>query len=1122
MKRRRPAILASLTALLTAGACLASGGSAIAANAPGWEVQSHSYPANMVPGRPATIAVNVDRFGSSSAPEGATLTDTLPVGVEGVSEGGWTCNGGSPETCSMSLPEFGAGDVHEFLLKVNVSAGAPEGPVTNTAGISGGGTPATLQISTKPIRFGFGHADAWFSNADGTIDTQAGTHPYAFTFNYDVNTDANSQPVEGEIRNLTFNLPTGFVGDPNAVPQCTRELFDEEDCPPETQVGVDFAGLGGHLPVFSVELAVYNLVPPPGHPAEFGFILYGNKIFLDASLRSNGDYGITENADNLPQREIPDNSITIWGDPADGSHQAQRLCIKGYRQFGCPSTGRNVPFLTMPTSCEGPQTFTALANSWTDESLTSEIKIQTHDANGEPQGFEGCNHLSFSPSIGIAPDTASTDTPAGLTAEIKMPQEGLTATGEGLYGGAKGILAPANIKNTTVTLPEGLVINPGQATGLSACQAGEDGIGTEGPPSCPDSSQVGTDEIQTPLLSSPLKGHVYVLQSNPPHLKLLVSAEGSGVYLKLVGNVEINEQTGRLTTTFKETPELPFTTFKLSFSGGARAALATPTGCGSYSTSSDFTPWSTPFGADLFPSSDFLLTSGPGGSACPSGALPFTPTLSAGSSTDQAGGYTSFSLLLSRPDGQQRVSKLQFQTPKGLLGMISKVPLCEEPQASQGTCPAASQIGHTTVEAGPGPYPLVVPEPGQPPAPIYLTGGYKGAPYGLSIAVPVLVGPFNLGTVVVRSSIAVDRRTAQLTITTDPLPSILDGVPTDLRAIDAVVDRPGFMFNPTNCESQSFSGSATSTEGSTVPIASHFQMGSCRSLEFHPDFKVSTAAQSSKANGASLDAKIVYPSGDPGHNQATSQASIQSVKVDLPIQLPSRLTTLQKACLAKVFEEDPAKCPKESLVGQATAITPVLPVALTGPAYFVSHGGEAFPNLTVILQGYGVTVELVGDTFISKAGITSSTFEQVPDVPITSFELNLPQGPYSALGANLPVSAKGSFCGQKLVMPTYFTAQNGAVIHQNTPIEVQGCKDAISVSAKSFRHGTLTLQVIVPAAGRLSASAKGLRNASKSSTGRETLTLKLTATRKGRLRTKVKLRFAPRSGRALSGGVVVG
>ena len=499
------------------------------------------------------------------------------------------------------------------------------------------------------------------------------------------------------------------------------------------------------------------------------------------------------------------------------------------------------------------------------------------------------------------------------------------------------------------------------------------------------------------------------------------------------------KRTGQLTTTFSETPELPFTDFKLAFSGGAQAALATPTRCGSYTTNSDFTPWTSPFGGEVLFSSGFSITNGPGGGACAS-PLPFSPSLIAGATTDQAGGFTDFSVLLQRADGQQRIEKLQFRTPAGLLGMISKVPLCPEPQAAQGACSAASQIGHTVVASGPGPYPLIVPEPGKPQAPIYLTGGYKGAPYGLSIAVPVEAGPFNLGTVVVRSSIAVDPHTAQLTVTTDPLPSIVDGVPTDLRTINAVIDRPEFMFNPTSCSPQSFTGTASSYEGATAAISSPFQVGSCQSLKFAPDFKVSTQGKTSKAGGASLEAKILYPTGALDANQASSQSNIASVKVDLPKQLPSRLTTLQKACTAAQFEANPAGCPAASVVGHATAVTPVLPVPVTGPAYFVSHGGQAFPSLILVLQGYGVTVDLVGTTFISKSSITSSTFKAVPDVPISSFDLTLPEGRFSALAAN------GNLCTSKLAMPTAFVGQNGAEVHESTKISVTGCAKAKSLT----------------------------------------------------------------------------
>jgi hypothetical protein len=335
----------------------------------------------------------------------------------------------------------------------------------------------------------------------------------------------------------------------------------------------------------------------------------------------------------------------------------------------------------------------------------------------------------------------------------------------------------------------------------------------------------------------------------------------------------------------------------------------------------------------------------------------------------------------------------------------------------------------------------VLPQPGQPPVPIFLTGPYNGAPFGLSIVTPVIAGPFNLGIVVTRAKIEVDPHTAQITVSTDPLPQVIKGVPTDLRTIDAVIGRPEFMFNPTNCNAQSSTGTATSAQGAIGALSNRFQVGSCRDLTFSPKFTVSSSGRTSKAGGASLTAKVVYPSTPPG-SQATSQANISYVKVDLPKQLPSRLSTLQKACTAAQFHANPAGCPPASIVGRATVQTPVLPVPLSGPAYFVSNGGEAFPNLIMVLQGDGVTIDLVGSTFISKAGITSTTFQTVPDVPFRTFELVLPQGPHSALGAS------ANLCRSRLVMPARFVAQNGAEIRENTKIAVTGCS-----TAKKVRRG---------------------------------------------------------------------
>jgi len=340
---------------------------------------------------------------------------------------------------------------------------------------------------------------------------------------------------------------------------------------------------------------------------------------------------------------------------------------------------------------------------------------------------------------------------------------------------------------------------------------------------------------------------------------------------------------------------------------------------------------------------------------------------------------------------------------------------------------------------------LTIPQPGAPESPIYLTGPYAGAPFGLTIVTRVIAGPFDLGTIVTRARIDIDPHTAQIVVTTDPLPQVVAGVPTDLRLVNSVIDRPGFMFNPTSCEPSSFSGTATGTPppgaggtGTTAAIGSRFQVGSCRSLGFAPQIAVSTAGRTSKANGASLVFKIAYPKGAMG-----SQSWFNEAKFDLPKQLPARLTTIQKACLASVFEANPATCPPASLIGRAVVHTQVLPVPLAGPVYFVSYGGAKFPDAVIVLQGDGVTVDLVGETFINgKTGITSATFRNTPDVPFENIEVTVPSGPFSEFGANLPEKAHGSFCAQKLVMPTFFKAQNGLEIHQSTKVAVTGCGKA--------------------------------------------------------------------------------
>jgi uncharacterized repeat protein (TIGR01451 family) len=1069
----------------------------------GWEVTSTTFPTNFAPaGGTGVIEITLSNIGAASSSGPVTVTDTLPPGMlateagdlqasQTIGLGGlWDCSlgGGHVVTCTsdekkLSVipipqptgtnagPQGGAGHFAHIGIAVKVQT-EEEGTLSNQVTVAGGGaiapasTATAITISSAPAAFGLQDSDAWASSADGSVDTQAGSHPYDFTYIFNLNSKTGEKfglGSGGIARDLTLKLPPGMIGNPQAVPRCTRQQFEEEDCPPSTQVGVDMPELGSNpVPSRAPGEPVYNLVPPPGIAAQFALSIYNATVYLDASVRSGGDYGITAHVDNLPQvDDILSNTIQFWGEPADPAHNEDRTSTfygGSACKLGCGSAASRIPFLTLPTSCSSvTPTFYSSVTAWESAGL-GELTFGFHDNNGTPTGFTGCDHLEFRPSISVEPDTSDADTPTGLTVDVRVPQEGLTA---------QGALATSNIKDTTVVLPKGVVINPGQAAGLQACQegdviggddlplAGEDGEEERfsGPPDCPKASKVGEVKIATPLLSEDLEGDVYVLRSNPPNLKLLVAASGEGVNLKLIGNVHLDENTGQLSTTFSETPELPFTDLKLSFSGGAQAALATPVQCGEKMATSDFTPWSTPEVGDVFPSSNFAVDSGPSGSGCPSSPLPFTPSMIAGSTNPKGGAFTSFSLLLQNGDGQQRTEKLQFKTPRGLSGMISTVPLCQEPLAAEGKCSEGSKIGHATVASGPGPYPLVIPQPGDPESPIYLTGPYNGtgactvgtsgcAPFGLAIVTHVLAGPFNLGTIITRGKLEVDPHTAQITITTNPLPQVVDGVPTDLRLVNSVIDRPGFMFNPTHCASAAFAGTAWGTpppgvegQGSTAGISSSFDVVGCKGLAFAPGFKVSTSGKTSKARGASLNVKILYPKTPPG-SQATNYANIASAKVDLPKQLPSRLTTLQKACTAAQFEVDPAGCPAASVIGHARVITPLLPVPVEGPAYFVSHGGEAFPSLIMVLQGYGVTVDLVGTTFISKAGITSSTFKSTPDVPLSSFELTLPQGKYSALAAN------GDLCTSKLAMPTAFVGQNGAEIHESTKIAVTGCAKA--------------------------------------------------------------------------------
>jgi hypothetical protein len=1056
---------ACLVIVVVSAVCGIGATNAMAVHPVWWQLTSSNWPASLPATGEGTIDVVAENLGYEALSTGGVrMDDRVPVGVTIESVSFYSLSAGSHiDLAELGFCETTGRDVgcnfmdealgisinpYEYLemrIKVKI-AGAQSGAV-NEMRISGGNSlqaevQRPLEIGDTPVKFGVEDEAIVPEREGGGPDTQAGSHPFQLTTTLLLNQGPEPGVLSAKAKDLHFKLPPGLIGNPTPFPQCTLLQFstalsgDRNGCPGKAAVGVALITFyenrlfGG---VNSVSVPLFNLAPAVGEPARFGFTIYEDPVLLDTSVRTGGDYGVTVSVNNIT--ELPNfiaSRVTFWGVPGDPRHDSARgwECVMaglwtGYGEQGpCVRLGLNnpPPLLSLPTSCTGPLQTSVEADSWQEPGVFGSVE-------GDPMpAMDSCNELQSSPSISVAPDGQAGSTPTGLSVDVHVPQEqSLNAKG----------LSEADVKDTTVALPEGMVLNPAAADGLQACSQGQIALESAAPSSCPDASKVGTVEVHTPLLPNPLVGAAYLAeQNNNPFgslvaLYVYVEDPVSGSRVKLAGEVVPDPVTGQLVSTFKNTPQLPFEDFKLHFFGGDRAPLGTPALCGAYTTTASVAPWSGNPAAES--SSTFDIVSGPNGSAC-ANPLPFGPSLTAGTTSIQAGGFSPFTMTMSRPDGQQNLQAIQLKMPPGLSGLLSGVKLCGEPRASEGLCGKDSEIGETIVSVGLGGDPYSV-RGGK----VFVTEGYEGAPYGLSIVNPAKAGPYDLerdtpcDCVVVRAKIEVDPITAALTITSDntgpyKIPTILDGIPLQIKHVNVTVNRPGFTFNPTNCSPMSITGSLSSTQGATSTLSVPLQVTNCAVLGFKPAFSVSTAGKTSRANGASLHVKLVYPKAPFG-----SQANIKAVKVDLPKQLPSRLTTLQKACPDGTFDQNPAGCSAESRIGTAKATTPLLPVPLTGPVYFVSHAGLKFPELVIVLSGYGTTIQLHAETFISKAGITSSTFRTVPDAPVGTFELTLPQGKFSAL------AAPSNLCKTTLKMPTAFTAQNGAIFKQNTPIAVTGC-----------------------------------------------------------------------------------
>ncbi len=1065
------ALIAGLLCLLGLAATPALG----AESGPQWTITAISRPTNFGPGdqsgQDSYLVALTNTGGAATDGSPIVITDELPAGLSldpAGASGKAQEAGGLRLTCIASTCTYShAMPVDETLLisfPVDVDAGAP-GSLTNVVHVTGGGAAGAsaqtpTEISAEPAKFGISPGGA----STTLSSVQAGAHA-DLTSSIAFNTVNTIGSLAGEPKNIVYNLPAGFAGDLIDTPTCPAGSFREGKCKSTTQVGVvsdnillaigigrSSSPTGGFNPIDEVQ-PVFNLAPNPGEVAKLGFEVGGEGgAYVEGGVYLRGDYGLETVFEDAPQNlaELNRISLTLWGVPADPVHDHLRFeGVNAASTLNNPSQSALAPFFTNPTLC-GTEPLQAgfAVNSWQEPDA---VPVRASMRFGP---IVGCDRLQMEPSLSVEATSSKASSPSGLDLGMNIHQT---------YDNALG-LATSTLKRAVVTLPEGMTVNPSAGAGLGACseaQYAQEGAQFVEGQGCPQDSKLGEVSIVTPAIQEAISGSVYLATPAPNGeagrnpfdsllaLYIVARLPERGIVVKTAGQVQADPATGQLVTTFEDLPPLPFSEFTFRFHSGATAPLVTPPLCGDYEAQAELSPYSTPAQVLTPAIPAFPITSGFDGGACPTGGVdPFSPALSAGTLNNSAASFSPLDIDIVRNDGEQEITGFASQLPPGLTANLTGVPFCSEAAIAaartktggqeelEPSCPADSEIGHTIVEAGVGS--VLVQAPGK----IYMAGPFEGAPFSVVAITAAKVGPFDLGTVVVHLPLRLNSTTAQVSIPAGPsdqIPHIIKGIVVHVRNIHVYVDKPSFALNPTSCARQTFAmtvigagaNAANPADDVAASVADPFQAANCANLKFAPKFAVSTSGKTSRARGASLNVKLTYPQGALG-----ADANIARVKVELPKQLPSQLKTLQKACTAAQFEANPAGCPAASMVGHAKAVTPLIPVPLEGPAIFVSHGNESFPTLTIVLQGYGVTIDLVGSTFISKTGITSSTFKTVPDQPIGSFELTLPQGPYSALAAN------GNLCRSKLTMPTEFLAQNGAKINRMTKIAVTGCPKA--------------------------------------------------------------------------------
>jgi hypothetical protein len=912
-----------------------------------------------------------------------------------------------------------------------------------------------------------------YSANPNDLATQAGAHPFAFTTKFRFESEPSPYPLDygnlvagGNLKDLTVDLPAGFVGNPSAVPTCSQLVFNSTGqtfCPANTQIGIAQVDVGYGL----TTSGLYNIAPSAGEPARIGFIAVGSvPVHLPVVVRSDGDYGLRVQARDLPQGlPVIASSLTIWGVPASSAHDRDRFIpspIGVGGSFGGPSDAPRSPYLTNGTNCDaGPRVVTMTFSSW------QRPKVLASASSPQP-ALTGCEHLAFDPTVSVRPDNARAGAPAGVEFDVAVPQTDGADTP-----------ATANLRDAVVTLPEGMAISPSQANGLEACSDEQFGLQRTDEERCPSASKIGTTTVDSPVLDEPLKGAIWVAsqQSDDPAsgqmFRIFVSAYAKGVRIKLRAQVAADPLTGQLTTTFADNPQLPFNVFTLSFAGGPRAALTNSPSCGTKTTTARFSSWA---GQVVNASNSFVVNA-----ECPDGI--FAPAFSAGTVNPLGGAFSPLSIGIEKPDSDAALTGLQMVFPQGLLANL------------KGN--VGRQVGTAKVAAGPGANPFWL------SGPVVLEGAYGDAPFSLRVTVPAIAGPFNLGDVVVRQKIYVDPNDAHVTVVSDPLPTIVRGVPVRLQNLQVAIDKAGFMKNPTSCAPKELKGTLSSVAGQTAQVTNRFQVGGCTGLGYTPKLVMAMSGKGQTKDGShpALTARLTPPADD---------ANSKKVTVTLPLSLALDPGNANGLCEPKDAAAN--KCPANTIVGSAQAES-ILPDTLKGPVYFVrgerienGRVRKTLPKLFIPVTANGVTVYVWGDSDVEDERLVT-TFSNLPDAPFSTFDLSINGGKHGILAVS-----NTNTCAATQIADAEFGGQNGKAY---TSKVTMGTPCGLGVVKSSRTSTALKLTVGGLGAGKVSASGNGVAKASKSLTSATTATLSLKLTKAARralargrdVKVKVKVAF---------------